>query len=154
MYSSGHESSSSDDLFYSNDQFPCGKSKFRFPSPPRVSVSETNSISSFSVSSNDSRGSVCSCETTVKKSRRQSGYHTRQPPLGIFWDIENCQVPKSKSAGALVQKIRAIFLKRYREWEFVVVCDVKKEQPHIIQELHDSQVHNIVLIKFIFKFRL
>lgn len=53
------------------------------------------------------------------------------PALGIFWDIENCHVPKNKSAASLVHRIREIFMKNYREAEFVVVCDVKKENPQV-----------------------
>lgn len=61
--------------------------------------------------------------------------------MGIFWDIENVGVPKQKSAAAIVEKIREVFLKYYRESEFMVVCDVKKEPPLVMQELHDSQVN-------------
>lgn len=60
--------------------------------------------------------------------------------MGIFWDIENVHVPKQKSAASVVQRIRKVFLDNYREAEFVVVCDVKKENPQILQDLHDSQV--------------
>lgn len=137
MFSSDQESNSSDEICYSHSYNFSRSSKFQFPPPPRITLSETNSLSSLSGAS--SNESVHSCETLLKKTRKR-GFFNRQPPLGIFWDIENCQVPKSKSASALVQKIREMFLKRYREWEFVVVCDVKKEQAQIIQELHDSQV--------------
>ena len=30
-------------------------------------------------------------------------------PIGVFWDIENCQVPFGKSAIDIVQKIRSEF---------------------------------------------
>lgn len=53
------------------------------------------------------------------------------PPLGIFWDIENCNVPRNKSAASLVYRIREMFMKDYREAEFVVVCDVTKENPQV-----------------------
>lgn len=79
--------------------------------------------------------------TSVKKTRKKTGFARKLPPMGIFWDIENVRVPKMKSAAAVVQKIREIFLENHRESEFVVVCDVKKENPQIIQELHDSQVN-------------
>ncbi|KAJ4443913.1 hypothetical protein ANN_05700 [Periplaneta americana] len=61
------------------------------------------------------------------------------PPIGVFWDIENCQVPKGRSALAVAQVIRDKFFKGYREAEFLVVCDVKKENSQVIQELNDAQ---------------
>lgn len=61
-------------------------------------------------------------------------------PIGIFWDIENCQVPKTKCASLVVQRIRELFYSDFREAEFLIVCDVKKESANVIQELNDSQV--------------
>lgn len=68
------------------------------------------------------------------------------PPVGVFWDIENCHVPRNKSATNVVQKIRQQFCKNYREAEFIVVCDVKKENAQVIQDLHDAQVCFILYI--------
>lgn len=65
------------------------------------------------------------------------------PPIGVFWDIENCQVPKGRSAIAVTQLIRDKFFNGYREAEFIVVCDVQKENNQIIQELNDAQVNLI-----------
>ncbi|XP_011876529.1 PREDICTED: meiosis arrest female protein 1 homolog isoform X7 [Vollenhovia emeryi] len=65
------------------------------------------------------------------------------PPIGVFWDIENCQVPKGRSAIAVTQLIRDKFFSGYREAEFIVVCDVQKENSQIIQELNDAQVNLI-----------
>ncbi|XP_011141552.1 meiosis regulator and mRNA stability factor 1 isoform X1 [Harpegnathos saltator] len=65
------------------------------------------------------------------------------PPIGVFWDIENCQVPKGRSAIAVTQVIRDKFFSGYREAEFIVVCDVQKENYQIIQELNDAQVNLI-----------
>ncbi|XP_046394485.1 meiosis regulator and mRNA stability factor 1 isoform X2 [Ischnura elegans] len=65
------------------------------------------------------------------------------PPIGVFWDIENCQVPKGRSAMAVAQVIRDRFFTGYREAEFLVVCDVKKENSQVIQELNDAQVNLI-----------
>lgn len=62
------------------------------------------------------------------------------PPIGVFWDIENCRIPKGRSAVTVSQLIRDIFFTGYREAEFVVVCDVKKESNELVQELHDAQV--------------
>jgi hypothetical protein len=38
------------------------------------------------------------------------------------------------------QVIRDRFFSGYREAEFLVVCDVKKESSQVIQELNDAQV--------------
>ncbi|XP_034248491.1 meiosis regulator and mRNA stability factor 1 isoform X2 [Thrips palmi] len=65
------------------------------------------------------------------------------PPIGVFWDIENCQVPKGRSAVAVAQLIRERFFDGRREAEFLVVCDVKKENSQIISELNDAQVNLI-----------
>ncbi|XP_033336634.2 meiosis regulator and mRNA stability factor 1-like protein isoform X2 [Megalopta genalis] len=65
------------------------------------------------------------------------------PPIGVFWDIENCQVPKGKSAIAATQVIRDKFFSRYKEAEFIVVCDVWKETSQVVKELNDAQVNLI-----------
>lgn len=62
------------------------------------------------------------------------------PPIGVFWDIENCHVPKGKSALHFVSKIRNQFFVGHTEAEFMCVCDTKKEFPDTIQELQDAQV--------------
>lgn len=63
-------------------------------------------------------------------------------PIGVFWDIENCCVPKGRSAAAVAQVIRNKFFNGYKEAEFIVVCDVPKENKQVIQELNDAQVIN------------
>lgn len=40
----------------------------------------------------------------------------------------------------MTQVIRDKFFNGYREAEFIVVCDVQKENIQIIQELNDAQV--------------
>ncbi|XP_054762674.2 meiosis regulator and mRNA stability factor 1-like [Lytechinus pictus] len=62
------------------------------------------------------------------------------PPIGVFWDIENCAVPRGKSAMTVVQRIRDQLFAGHREAEFMCVCDINKESSTIIQELNDSQV--------------
>ncbi|KAL0617481.1 Meiosis regulator and mRNA stability factor 1 [Plecturocebus cupreus] len=62
------------------------------------------------------------------------------PPIGVFWDIENCSVPSGRSATAVVQKIREKFFKGHREAEFICVCDISKENKEVIQELNNCQV--------------
>ncbi|XP_047365220.1 meiosis regulator and mRNA stability factor 1 isoform X1 [Vespa velutina] len=68
---------------------------------------------------------------------------TYLPPIGVFWDIENCHVPKGRSAMAVTQVIRDKFFSGYREAEFIVVCDVQKESNQVMQELNDAQVNLI-----------
>ncbi|XP_077980745.1 meiosis regulator and mRNA stability factor 1-like isoform X2 [Glandiceps talaboti] len=62
------------------------------------------------------------------------------PAIGVFWDIENCPVPSNKSALTVVQKIRDRYFHGHREAEFMCVCDINKENAHVIQELNDAQV--------------
>ena len=61
-------------------------------------------------------------------------------PIGVFWDIENCPVPRGKSASAVVQKIRREFFTGKREVEFMCVCDISKEKKEVIEELNKAQV--------------
>lgn len=61
-------------------------------------------------------------------------------PIGVFWDIENCQVPRGKSATALANRIRELFFAGHREAEFLCVCDIRKERPEVVQELNLAQV--------------
>ncbi|XP_067859331.1 meiosis regulator and mRNA stability factor 1 isoform X2 [Heptranchias perlo] len=62
------------------------------------------------------------------------------PPIGVFWDIENCSVPTGRSAMAIVQRIRQRFFQGHREAEFMCVCDISKENKEVIQELNNCQV--------------
>lgn len=115
------------------------KPKFKFPPPPRLSQSVNHSYAASS-GSNSSTNSTLINSTKQRKNKKVT---KKLPPLGIFWDIENCQVPKNRNASDVVQRIRQRFLKKYREAEFLVVCDVKKESPDVIQQLHNSQVNLI-----------
>ncbi|XP_019758563.2 meiosis regulator and mRNA stability factor 1 isoform X2 [Dendroctonus ponderosae] len=125
----------------------CTGARRKLKFTPRRALSANNSFNSFqSLPHSDESSTTCSqpdSEPTCKKYRKKTGFVNKMPPMGIFWDIENVGVPKQKSAAAIVEKIRGVFLKDYRESEFMVVCDVKKEQPLIMQELHDSQVNLI-----------
>lgn len=66
-------------------------------------------------------------------------------PIGVFWDIENCPVPRGKSASAVVQKIRKEFFSGKREVEFMCVCDISKEKKEVIEELNKAQVRFFVV---------
>lgn len=70
-------------------------------------------------------------------------FPTYIPPIGVFWDIENCRIPSRRSALAAVQLIRNTFFSRYKETEFIVVCDVQKEKHYMVEELNDAQVNLI-----------
>ena len=67
------------------------------------------------------------------------------PPIGVFWDIENCAVPRGKSALAVVQSIRDKLFTGHREAEFLCVCDINKESATVIQELNDAQVISVFI---------
>uniref|UniRef100_A0A4W3HYD8 Meiosis regulator and mRNA stability factor 1 n=1 Tax=Callorhinchus milii TaxID=7868 RepID=A0A4W3HYD8_CALMI len=68
------------------------------------------------------------------------GQQENLPPIGVFWDIENCSVPTGRSAMAVVQRIRERFFQGHREAEFMCVCDISKENKEVIQELNNCQV--------------
>ncbi|XP_060696417.1 meiosis regulator and mRNA stability factor 1 isoform X3 [Hemiscyllium ocellatum] len=68
------------------------------------------------------------------------GQQENLPPIGVFWDIENCSVPTGRSAMTIVQRIRQQFFQGHREAEFMCVCDISKENKEVIQELNNCQV--------------
>ncbi|XP_063380744.1 meiosis regulator and mRNA stability factor 1 [Cydia fagiglandana] len=115
----------------------------KIPLPPRLWITD--------VSDEESSEEIESCVRdegvfNPERARVKSRFrHYKQRsnvtvPLGIFWDIENCQVPRGCSAIDVVAAIRAKFLTGRREADFVVVCDVRKELPLRLQELNDAQV--------------
>jgi meiosis arrest female protein 1 len=59
---------------------------------------------------------------------------------GIFWDIENIRLPNYYQAITVVEAIRQRFLTKYREAEFLVVCDVHKEKKELVTDLNNAQV--------------
>lgn len=71
--------------------------------------------------------------------------------VAVFWDIENCGVPKGKSPSAVVQCIRSQFMTSdVKEAEFLCVCDVSREPTHLIDKLNEMQV--IVFCSYLFYF--
>ena len=61
--------------------------------------------------------------------------------LGVFWDIENCNIPRGKSAMAICEKIRSLdFFNGFTEIQFAVACDATKENPGILNDLGRAQV--------------
>ncbi|XP_032396950.1 meiosis regulator and mRNA stability factor 1 isoform X3 [Etheostoma spectabile] len=79
-------------------------------------------------------------KTGQKYGSPENGSSENIPPVGVFWDIENCSVPSGRSAGAVVQRIRSHFFQGHREAEFICVCDISKESKAVIQELNNCQV--------------
>lgn len=112
--------------------------------PLRLSIAKTRlskSADNSSCSTSCQSDSSLSDGKIIKTKRRNKKKSVKVlPPIGVFWDIENCQIPKNKSAASVVKRIREYFFDGYREAEFIVVCDVKKENSQIVQELHDAQV--------------
>lgn len=61
--------------------------------------------------------------------------------VGVFWDIENCNVPHGKGAGRVAEKVRSMpFHAGRSEVDFVVVCDVTKEREDVVDDLNAAQV--------------
>ncbi|XP_056265844.1 meiosis regulator and mRNA stability factor 1 isoform X2 [Pseudoliparis swirei] len=79
-------------------------------------------------------------KTGQKYGSPENGGPENIPPVGVFWDIENCSVPSGRSAGAVVERIRSHFFQGHREAEFICVCDISKESKAVIQELNNCQV--------------
>nr|XP_057944935.1 meiosis regulator and mRNA stability factor 1 isoform X3 [Doryrhamphus excisus] len=79
-------------------------------------------------------------KTSQKYGSPESGGTESIPPVGVFWDIENCSVPSGRSAGVVVERIRSRFFQGHREAEFICVCDISKESKAVIQELNNCQV--------------
>uniref|UniRef100_A0A1A7YJT0 Meiosis regulator and mRNA stability factor 1 n=1 Tax=Iconisemion striatum TaxID=60296 RepID=A0A1A7YJT0_9TELE len=79
-------------------------------------------------------------KSTQKFGSAENGVPENIPPVGVFWDIENCSVPSGRSAEAVVQRIRSRFFQGHREAEFICVCDISKESKAVIQELNNCQV--------------
>lgn len=112
----------------------------KIPLPPRLWITDIEDDSS---DENDCirENGVLHAERPRTRSRyRHHKQRSLSVPLGIFWDIENCQVPRGCSAIDVVSAIRAKFLTGRREADFVVVCDVRKEAANRLQELNDAQV--------------
>ena len=62
-------------------------------------------------------------------------------PLGVFWDIEKCNVPNEKSVMAVCDLIRKQqFCQGHQEILFAVVCDATKPKSAVLEELEKAQV--------------
>ncbi|XP_052759565.1 meiosis regulator and mRNA stability factor 1 [Galleria mellonella] len=111
------------------------------PFPPRLWITDVEDDSTDDMSGSIRDDGVLSAERSRVRSRyRHHKQRSVSVPIGIFWDIENCQVPRGCSAIDVVAAIRNKFLIGRREADFVVVCDARKEAPNRLQELNDAQV--------------
>ncbi|XP_037546206.1 meiosis regulator and mRNA stability factor 1 [Nematolebias whitei] len=112
---------------------------------PIVSIPQTASVPICNGCGTSSDNMVLMPPTTLGKSGQKYGSTESSgpeniPPVGVFWDIENCNVPTGRSAEAVVQRIRNRFFQGHREAEFICVCDISKESKAVIQELNNCQV--------------
>ena len=87
-------------------------------------------------------GSFSNLSTSSKETLKDT------EPIGVFWDIENCRVPKGKSTIAVVHKIRERFFPGKREVEFMCVCDTTKEKKTVLEELNKVQVF-LTLLRYL-----
>ncbi|KAJ0177159.1 hypothetical protein K1T71_007168 [Dendrolimus kikuchii] len=116
----------------------------KIPLPPRLWITDIEDESSDEIDNSLREDGTMHVERPRVRSRyRHHKQKSVNIPIGIFWDIENCQIPRGCSAIDVVAAIRAKFLTGRREADFVVVCDVRKESAYRLQELNDAQVNLI-----------
>lgn len=61
--------------------------------------------------------------------------------VGVFWDIQNCGVPRGKSARKVVDRVRELpWMRGKSELEFLAVCDVTQMPEDTLHELNQRQV--------------
>lgn len=83
-------------------------------------------------------------QSTLKSSSSSSYLKQQLPAAGVFWDIENCALNRSKSFFGFVDKIRrTLIASRYRETEFVCVCDTSSIERYVLEQLNLAQVNVI-----------
>ncbi|GFR01942.1 ATP-dependent RNA helicase DEAH12, chloroplastic [Trichonephila clavata] len=90
-------------------------------------ISEVSAISSM-------KDSEYSLDIDSGISSKQSGI------VSVFWDIENCPVPREKSAVDFVKLVRTKLYEGRTEGNFSVVCDVHNLNNIHAEELHASNV--------------
>ena len=68
--------------------------------------------------------------------------------VGVYWDIENCQLPSKINPDGFVQKIRSRFLKGKTLVEFLCVCDNTNVSKSVIDGLSKEEVHYCYIFPF------
>lgn len=136
-YSKGTRSHSAQGLVSS-----VSSSAMKIPLPPRPWITDAEDDSSDDIDGSVREDGIIPVERTKMRSRyRHHKQRQTHVPIGIFWDIENCQIPRGCSAIDVVAAIRSKFVRDgRREADFVVVCDVRKESTQRLLELNDAQV--------------
>ena len=70
---------------------------------------------------------------------------SNKTPLGIFWDIENCQIPGNKSVSSVVKHIRDFVAEHKQQCgyakEFSCACDVFTLGKNIAEGLDKNGVN-------------
>ena len=90
-----------------------------------------------------------SIEHVKPKEKSSAGVHPTMikpiqlEPVGLFWDIENCPVPVTKSAFSVANKMRKELFQGKREAEFMCVCDITKERKDVMDDLQKAHVSDI-----------
>ncbi|XP_064477699.1 uncharacterized protein LOC135391375 [Ornithodoros turicata] len=79
-------------------------------------------------------------EDAVDEASSRPAPRARVGYISVFWDIENCSVPKDVSAYEIVKKIRDSFYKGQREADFIVACDIVKMKANVTEELNNAHV--------------
>lgn len=72
-------------------------------------------------------------------------------PVGIFWDIENCSVPKNKSPSDVIAHIRNFFVfnrLNHREYEFLISCDVTRMRKDMPDDINKAGKVTSVILKY------
>ncbi|KAG7277298.1 hypothetical protein CRUP_036967 [Coryphaenoides rupestris] len=142
---------------YSSLSLPCHQANLPPPPPsssPLPLAPRLSSLATLPIPMHVSSGCCCPCGTncgrtaaetqrTVLHGAPEGGGPENTPPVGVFWDIENCCVPSGRSAATVVQRLRSRFFQGHREAEFICVCDISKECKAVIQDLNNCQVPSV-----------
>ena len=63
-----------------------------------------------------------------------------QKSVGVYWDIENCQLPSHIDPHSFVEKIRSEFIQGRKLAEFLCVCDNTRIKKSVIDGLSNEGV--------------
>ena len=68
--------------------------------------------------------------------------------VGVYWDIENCQLPSRIDPHGFVQKIRSRFLQGKTLVEFLCVCDNTNVSKSVIDGLSKEEAKYYCIFPF------